>query len=124
MDDFIILSEDPEELREILKKVEIFLRDRLHLRLNPKTTMIAAKNGVDFVGYRHFPSFKIIRKSATRRLKKLIHAFKTGEVDEELFDNSIKSRLGYMKHADTYNLVISINKEVEAVKARTKTLGF
>lgn len=120
MDDFIILSEDPEELREILKKVEIFLRDRLHLRLNPKTTMIAAKNGVDFVGYRHFPSFKIIRKSATRRLKKLMHAFETGEVDEELFDNSIKSRLGYMKHADTYNLAISINKEVEAIKERAK----
>lgn len=120
MDDFIILSEDPEELRELLIKIDTFLRDRLRLSLNPKTTILAAKNGVDFVGYRHFPSFVIVRKEATRRIKKLIRAFETGEIDEELFDASMSSRIGHMVHADTYNLVISINKEVEAVKERAK----
>lgn len=120
MDDFIILSEDPEELRELLIKIDTFLRDRLRLSLNPKTTILAAKNGVDFVGYRHFPSFVIVRKEATRRIKKLIRAFETGEIDEELFDASMSSRIGHMVHADTYNLVISINKEVEAVKECAK----
>lgn len=120
MDDFIILSEDPEELRELLVKIDTFLEDKLHLSLNPKTTILAAKNGVDFVGYRHFPSFIIVRKEATRRIKKLIRAFETGEIDEELFDASMSSRIGHMVHADTYNLVIGINKEVEAVKERAK----
>ena len=124
MDDFVILSEDPEELRQLLVKIESFLNERLHLNLNPKTTILAAKNGVDFVGYRHFPSFVIVRKEATRKIKKLIRAFETGEIDEELFDASMSSRIGHMIHADTYNLVISINKEVEAVKAHSKTLGF
>lgn len=120
MDDFIILSEDPEELRELLIKIDAFLRDRLRLSLNPKTTILAAKNGVDFVGYRHFPSFVIVRKEATRRIKKLIRAFETGEIDEELFDASMSSRIGHIVHADTYNLVISINKEVEAIKECAK----
>lgn len=120
MDDFIILSEDPEELRELLVKIDTFLEDKLHLSLNPKTTILAAKNGVDFVGYRHFPSFIIVRKEATRRIKKLIRAFETGEIDEELFDASMSSRIGHMVHADTYNLVIGINKEIEAVKERAK----
>ena len=90
MDDFIILGEDPRQLRAMLDDINVFVEERLKLHLNPKTTLIAAKNGVDFVGYRHFAGFKIVRKQATRRLKKLLRAFETGEVDEELFDKSNK----------------------------------
>ena len=50
MDDFIILSEDPEELRHVLALIEEFLRRELKLELNPKTTILAAKNGINFVG--------------------------------------------------------------------------
>lgn len=119
MDDFIILSDDLEELQEMLLKIEEFVKTRLHLELNPKTGIIAAKNGVDFVGYRHFPSFKILRKAATRRIKKMLHAFETGEVDEELFDRSIESRLGYAKHADTWNLCADIREEIKDLKIIT-----
>ena len=119
MDDFIILGEDPAELRAILEKIDAFCQDRLRLELNPKTTIIAAKNGVDFVGYRHFPTFKIIRKGATRRLKKLLHAFETGEVDEELFDKSINSRLASIEHADAWNLCADLREEIKALKIST-----
>lgn len=119
MDDFIILSDNPEYLRDILKKIEAFLEERLKLHLNPKTTIIAAKNGVDFVGYRHFAGYRIIRKGATRRIKKLIRAFETGEVDEELFDRSIESRLGHMKHADTFNLCADLRQEIKVIKIGT-----
>lgn len=119
MDDFIILGEDPAELREILEKIETFVNERLHLALNPKTTIIAAKNGVDFVGYRHFPSFRILRKGATRRIKKLLHAFKTGEVDEELFDRSMESRIGHARHADTFKLCEELREEMKQTKLIT-----
>ena len=52
MDDFILLSPDKGQLREWLEAIEIFLRDELRLKLNPKTTILAAKNGIDFVGYK------------------------------------------------------------------------
>lgn len=119
MDDFIILSDDPEYLRDILKKIEAFVEERLKLHLNPKTTIIAAKNGVDFVGYRHFPSFRILRKGATRRIKKLLHAFKTGEVDGELFDRSMESRIGHARHADTFKLCEELRGEVKQIKLIT-----
>ncbi len=119
MDDFIILSEGPAELHEMLNKIDEFVRVRLHLNLNPKTGIIAAKNGVDFVGYRHFPSFKIVRKGATRRIKKLLHAFETGEVDEELFDRSIESRLAHIKHADAWHLSADIREDVKRSKIGT-----
>ena len=119
MDDFIILGEDPAELKELLQKIDAFIEERLHLHLNPKTTIIAAKNGVDFVGYRHFPAFRILRKGATRRIKKLLHAFATGEVDEELFDRSIESRIGHAKHADTFNLCAELRQEIKKTKIIT-----
>lgn len=119
MDDFIILGEDPAELKELLQQIDAFIEERLHLHLNPKTTIIAAKNGVDFVGYRHFPAFRILRKGATRRIKKLLHAFETGEVDEELFDRSIESRIGHAKHADTFNLCAELRQEIKQTKIIT-----
>ena len=119
MDDFIILGEDPAELKELLQQIDAFIEERLRLHLNPKTTIIAAKNGVDFVGYRHFPAFRILRKGATRRIKKLLHAFETGEVDEELFDRSIESRIGHAKHADTFNLCAELRQEIKQTKIIT-----
>lgn len=119
MDDFVILGESPEELREILAKIEAFLQDRLKLSLNPKTTIICAKNGVDFVGYRHFPTFKIIRKGATRRIKKMLKAFETGEVDEELFDASMQSRIAAVEHADAWNLCAELREQVKEIKIIT-----
>lgn len=118
MDDFIILSEDPAELRRILAIIEEFLRRELRLELNPKTTILAAKNGINFVGYIHYKDHKKIRKDARRRLTKLLKAFETGEVEVEYFDRSIESRFGHMEHADTYNYIRETKKTIEELKER------
>ena len=88
----------------------------LKLQLNPKTTIVYAKNGVDFVGYRHWNSTKKIRKDAMRRLKRLMKNFKDGTITEEFFDKSFTSRIGSIKHADTYNLVQKITCEAKELK--------
>lgn len=116
MDDFIILSEDPAELREWLKRIEEFLRQELRLELNPKTTILAAKNGIDFVGYVHYKDHKKIRKDAMRRLKKTLKAFETGEMELEDFDRSITSRIGHIGHADTYILRKQTEEKVKQLK--------
>lgn len=121
MDDFIILSEDPAELRRLLAIIEEFLRRELRLELNPKTTILAAKNGINFVGYIHYKDHKKIKKDAKRRLKKLLNAFETGEVELEYFDRSIESRLGHMEHADTYNYIRETKEFVKELKERKAT---
>lgn len=118
MDDFIILSEDPAELRHLLAIIEEFLSRELRLELNPKTTILAAKNGINFVGYIHYKDHKKIRKDARRRLTKLLKAFETREVEQEYFDRSIESRFGHMEHADTYNYIRETKKTIEELKER------
>ena len=114
-------SEDPEELRHVLALIEEFLRRELKLELNPKTTILAAKNGINFVGYIHFKNHKRVRKDAMRRLKKLLKAFDTGEVELEDFDRSIESRFGHMKHADSYILIEETKEKVKEIKERKAT---
>lgn len=118
MDDFIILSEDPAELRRLLAIIEEFLRRELRLELNPKTTILAAKNGINFVGYIHYKDHKKIKKDAMRRLTKLLKAFETGEVELEYFDRSIESRFGHMEHADTYNYIKEKKETIKELKER------
>lgn len=116
MDDFLIISDDLEQLKRWEKQIETFLAEVLKLQLNPKTTIVYAKNGVDFVGYRHWNSTKKIRKDAMRRLKRLMKNFKDGTITEEFFDKSLTSRIGSIKHADTYNLVEKITCEAKELK--------
>lgn len=116
MDDFLIISDDLEQLKRWQKEIEAFLRDNLNLELNPKTTIVYAKNGVDFVGYRHWNSTKKVRKAAMRRMKRLMKNFAEGTITEEYFDKSFISRIGSMQHADTYNLVKSFTEQAKELK--------
>ena len=61
-------------------------------------------------------STKKIRKDAMRRLKRLMKNFKDGTITEEFFDKSFTSRIGSIKHADTYNLVQKITCEAKELK--------
>ena len=72
MDDFVILSPDKEQLRNWLARIEQFLREELKLEFNPKTTMLAAKNGIDFVGYKHRATHRKVRKDSIKRIKRTI----------------------------------------------------
>lgn len=55
-------------------------------------------------------------RNAMRRLKRLMKNFKDGTITEEFFDKSFTSRIGSIKHADTYNLVQKITCEAKELK--------
>lgn len=116
MDDFVILSESVDELKEIWKKVETFIGERLLLTLNPKTTIVAAKNGIDFVGYRHYSKTKKIRKAAMRRMRKMLKEFEKDDIGYEAFFESFQSRTSSMGHADAYELIGQYVNEADRIK--------
>ena len=64
MDDFIILSPSRLELVEQLEKITEFLHTELRLELNPKTKIYKPMHGIDYVGYRHFHDYRLIRKDS------------------------------------------------------------
>ncbi len=109
VDDFIIFSNLKKELRVYKRKIKYFLRRNLYLDIpNRKTNIYLIKDGVDFVGYKTFPTHTRLRRANilkfTKRTKRLIKALKRNTISLEQLESSICSFLGYIMHADTYFL--------------------
>lgn len=109
MDDFVILSPDKEQLRIWLDEIEKFLHARLHLALNPNTTLLFTKNGVDFVGYKHMAAYKKLRPRSVTHAKHAIAEYERGAITEEQLKRKLASWEGHASHADTFHLVNKIN---------------
>jgi RNA-directed DNA polymerase len=120
MDDFVILAPDKAYLRNVLRKIETFLALELGLQLNPKTTILNCKNGVDFCGYRHFADHKKVRKSSIRKMKRTIRGYRTGKIGEERFAKAFQSWLGHIQHADAYLLREGMLQQIEQTRAEKR----
>lgn len=112
MDDFIILTDDLQQLKEWIKRIEEFLETEMLLHMNPKSTILYAKNGIDFCGYIHFADHRKVRKSSIRRLKKDIKAYEAGQIAQDEFTRKIESRKGHLSHADTYHITKAVEYEL------------
>ena len=120
MDDFIILSPDKEELRRWLADIERFLREELILELNPKTAILCAKNGIDFVGYKHRATHRKVRPDSIKRIKRTIKKYERGEITRENLQKSIASWTGHAGHADSLHLRKKIIKMAADAQERAQ----
>lgn len=116
MDDFVILEKDKEKCKEILKKIEIFLTNELHLKLNPKTRIYPNKMGVNFCGYRIFETHILVRNRSKKKIKKDIkkwnYLYLNNRLNKKKQELSFNSWLSHVSHADSYNLVNNVCKKM------------
>jgi retron-type reverse transcriptase len=116
MDDFIILHSDKHYLRELLCKIESYLHNKLKLSLNPKTGIFPGKNGIDFCGYRVWPTHIKPRKStlkrAKKRLQKMTFMYKTNPKIFEHAKASIMGFMGYIRHCDGWRSTKSLLESI------------
>jgi retron-type reverse transcriptase len=108
MDDFIILSDSNEKLKIMLEKIELFVNQKLKLKLNNKTKIDYCRNGIDFVGYRIFPKNKIIKKQSMNRTRNVFNGWKDGKIADEKFLASIGSRCGHATGTASYRFYMGI----------------
>jgi len=123
-DDFLILHRDKLFLHDMRKKIEEFLLKRLQLRFS-KSDIFPIKHGIDFLGYRHFPNYILLRKSTAKRIKKRLRnlpiLLKKGKISQDQYISSIASTLGWLKWANAYNFRKATNidklwKEIKDAK--------
>ena len=111
-DDFVIFSDDKAALHKLKDEVENFLAEKLLLKFS-KWSVAPVMQGVDFLGYRHFPNKILLRKATARRvikrMEKLPHLLNKGEITPVQCRSSIASTEGWLKWANTYNLKTSLN---------------
>ena len=128
-DDGVILHESKESLHCLLDEIRDYLSG-LALELNPKTQIFPVdKRGVDFLGYRSFRNYTLLRKSSAKRLKEKV---KLIEVDYERLSpifivSSIMSYTGWIKHCDGHHLlstyILDNQKLLEIMDRASESLG-
>ena len=107
-DDFLFFGDDKEVLKDVADKAEQFCNDVLDLQLSKKS-LFHTWQGVDFVGYRHFHSGKVLVRKRTaqrimKKLKRLPDKLKHGRIGREKARSVVASAKGWLQHANTYNL--------------------
>ena len=117
VDDFVVLDNDKARLHQVKAEMEAYLAQHLRLRLHEHKCQISpVKTGTDFLGYRVFPTHRLLRQTsvtrARRRLRRLQRDYAAGEISQEAVKHSVQSWLGHVKHVDTYGLRRAIFSQI------------
>lgn len=113
MDDFYLIHESKEYLRECKREIERHL-EALGLTLNNKTQLLPLKNGIDFLGFHTYltESGKVIRKvrrhsknNMRRKLKKFSGMVEGGKTSKERVNCSYQSWRGHASNGNCYHLI-------------------
>lgn len=70
-DDIVVLGRDKTELRQLLSEIREHLETTLNLKIKENYQIFPTeKRGIDFLGYRSFGKFTLLRKSIVKRMKR------------------------------------------------------
>lgn len=107
MDDMVFFAETKEELYEIFLFVDNYLRNRLKLGIKDNWQIFpTAVRGVDFLGYRIFPDYILLRKTTAKNIVKRVNETKktiesSGKMTRHQWC-SLNSYEGWLKWCDSY----------------------
>lgn len=107
MDDIVVLGHSAEHLRKVRTSIEDLSRDQLGLRFS-KWSIQPASRGVNFVGYRIWPTHKLLRRDSVVRAKRKIRAYRAAG-DHARLEKFLAAWTGHAGWADSRNLMKSLN---------------
>ncbi|KKU94115.1 MAG: Retron-type reverse transcriptase [Candidatus Jorgensenbacteria bacterium GW2011_GWA1_48_13] len=96
-DDFVIVSKNGIWLESLIPRISEFLNRELKLKLHDDKIFIKTlASGVDFLGWVHFPDYRVLRTTTKRRMFK--------RIKEHPAPETINSYLGLLRHGNAYKL--------------------
>ena len=109
MDDFVLFADSKRELHIWRAQIEAFLATHLRLVMHPrKSTVIPTRTGLDFCGFRLYPTHRRLRRSAirrfVRRFRRQRELLAQGEMTLAELTTSISSWIAHAEHGDTWRL--------------------
>lgn len=109
MDDIVIFAGTKEELWEIHGKVTAYIQENLHLNIKGNYQVFPTKvRGVDFVGYRFFGEYTLLRKSTAITFKRKMRSY-SKKMENNIPPTygewcSYNSYQGWLMNCDSYRL--------------------
>ena len=101
MDDFVIMNKSKRELWDNYYSIKQYVENILKIEFNKKTKLFPLSQGIDFLGYRQFYNFRLLRKRCIRKnrrkFKKFSELFNKGLINFEKINQSVQSFIGHVK---------------------------
>ena len=109
MDDIVIFGKTKEELFTLKKEIDVYFSNELKLNIKGNWQVFPSYvRGVDFLGYRTFYKYTLLRKSTCLEMKKKMTAIRNKVESGNMMNYSewcsINSYKGWLKYADTFRL--------------------
>ena len=109
MDDVVIFAKTKEELHALREEIAVYLDEKLKLTFKNNWQIFPTHiRGVDFVGYRVFKDFVLLRKTTCKTFKKKMTAIQAkitaGKEMNRTDWGAINSYRGWLVHCDCYRL--------------------
>ena len=108
VDDFLLFSNDKRELADARKQIDDLLaglRLKLHVR---KNTILPVQEGFRFLGYRVFPTHRLLAKNNVwrflRRVRQMRKDYSDGKTTLPKIRQRLMSWIGHAQKADTHRL--------------------
>lgn len=107
-DDFLLFSNNKEDLRCKAELVCNFVTKKLGLRLS-KCELFPVTQGIDFLGYRHFKDYILVRKRTAKRIMRRMRKIEQdNNFGSERVAGQIGSAWGWMRWANSHNLALAV----------------
>lgn len=103
MDDVVLLGDDLGVLHSTFIKIRQFSLDLMKMTIS-KWQVSPISKGINFLGYRIWPTHKLLRKDSVIRAKRKVHNFIRHD-DREGLNKFLASWGGHAKWADAHNLL-------------------
>ena len=124
VDDFLVFGDDKDRLADLSERIGDFLSS-LRLRLHPaKSVVFPVRCGIRFLGYRVFPTHRLLPKDNVRRFRRRVRAmqqqYAAGRLSFADIHQRLMSWVGHAKQADTYRLRCRLFDTIRFQRAASK----
>jgi len=114
MDDIVILDNNKKLLRNIFVQLEEYCR--IHLKLNMgKWHVSSTHQGINFLGYRIWKDYKLLRKQSVVRAKRKINKYLLNN-DNQKLTRFLASWHGHIQWSNSYNIKCYIDNIIKRFK--------
>ena len=109
MDDIVIFGESKADLHRLRVEIDQYFKTNLKLKIKENWQVFPTYvRGVDFVGYRIFLNYKLLRKSTCKQFKKAMNKINRKRLEGQSMSYSewcsVNSYKGWLIHCDSYRL--------------------
>lgn len=109
MDDIVILGPTTKYLRGVLNKLTQYLDQKLHLKVKENWQIFPTDiRGIDFLGYRFFYDYVLLRKSTCNKFKKHMNCIQHKQEVNKLINRTefcrVNSYIGWLFRCNSWRL--------------------